>query len=97
MIRVANGAAQDNKAIECGLFIDAGPSAEERLKLLRKWWEGRDSLAFVFCGRHHHFLSPETTPLVDTPCPCGRPNHWVIKYSDAGAPLEMPPRGLEGP
>ena len=32
------------------------------------------------CGGHAVYHRGENIPLVDVPCPCGDPNHWLIKW-----------------
>ena len=34
------------------------------------------------CGGRATYLTVEEVPLVDVPCPCGDPNHWLIKWSE---------------
>lgn len=26
------------------------------------------------------YLTPESLPAVDVPCPCGNPTHWLVKF-----------------
>ncbi len=33
------------------------------------------------CGGEKDFGVPENIPFEDLPCPCGRPDHWLIRYS----------------
>lgn len=32
------------------------------------------------CGNRATYKRPEDIPLKDTPCPCGDPNHWLVRY-----------------
>lgn len=31
------------------------------------------------CGNRNNFASINDIPLYDVPCPCGNPNHWLVK------------------
>jgi len=33
------------------------------------------------CGGQATYRTVDDIPLVDVPCPCGDPNHWLIKYT----------------
>jgi hypothetical protein len=33
------------------------------------------------CGNSIFYSMPEEIPECDTPCPCGNPDHWLVKYS----------------
>ena len=45
------------------------------------------SLDAVFgCGGQATYRTAEEVPLVNVPCPCGDPNHWLIRWRD-----ELPP------
>ena len=32
------------------------------------------------CGKSQEFRTAEDIPFDDLPCPCGNPEHWLIKY-----------------
>lgn len=32
------------------------------------------------CGSRIEYWAYSDIPEVDVPCPCGNPNHWLIKY-----------------
>ena len=32
------------------------------------------------CGGQATYRTAEEVPLVDVPCPCGDPNHWLVKW-----------------
>lgn len=32
------------------------------------------------CGGRVTYRTADDVPLVDVPCPCGDPNHWLIKW-----------------
>ncbi len=34
------------------------------------------------CGRTVNYQTYEDIPAESTPCPCGNPKHWLIKYGD---------------
>lgn len=34
------------------------------------------------CGGSATYRTVDDIPLVDVPCPCGDPNHWLIKYQE---------------
>ena len=36
----------------------------------------------TFCGRTIEYWTVHDVPLVDTPCPCGNPSHWLIQTKD---------------
>ena len=31
---------------------------------------------------HVSYRTADDIPLVDVPCPCGDPNHWLIRYEE---------------
>lgn len=33
------------------------------------------------CGGQAMYRTVEDIPLVDVPCPCGNPNHWLVRWS----------------
>lgn len=35
------------------------------------------------CGGHATYRTVNDIPLVDIPCPCGDPNHWLIKWTES--------------
>jgi len=36
------------------------------------------------CGQVHVFTGAADVPLVDTPCPCGDPKHWIVRVTVTG-------------
>lgn len=34
------------------------------------------------CGGRATYRTADDIPLVDTPCPCGDPSHWLVKWSE---------------
>lgn len=34
------------------------------------------------CGGQATYRVADDIPLVDTPCPCGDPNHWLIRWAE---------------
>ncbi len=34
------------------------------------------------CGGSESYQTAEDIPLVNVPCPCGDPTHWLLKYED---------------
>lgn len=34
------------------------------------------------CGGQAIYRTASDVPLVDIPCPCGDPNHWLIKWTE---------------
>ncbi len=34
------------------------------------------------CGGEGIYRTADDIPLVDVPCPCGDPNHWLIKWEE---------------
>lgn len=32
------------------------------------------------CGNKVSYKTVDDIPRVDTPCPCGDPNHWLVQY-----------------
>lgn len=32
------------------------------------------------CGGQATYRTADDVPLVDVPCPCGDPNHWLVKW-----------------
>lgn len=34
------------------------------------------------CGGHATYRTADDFPLVDVPCPCGNPNHWLVRWSE---------------
>lgn len=35
----------------------------------------------TFCGETVEYQTADDVPVVDTPCPCGNPNHWLIQFT----------------
>jgi len=35
---------------------------------------------YMSCGHKMTFHSAEKLPNQNIPCPCGNPNHWIVKY-----------------
>ncbi len=36
------------------------------------------------CGQRLIYWKLEEIPFFDTPCPCGDPRHWLVKYEEVG-------------
>ena len=45
------------------------------------------------CGHVIHWESWRDIPREDTPCPCGDPSHWIVKYGDEAGPVAVMPAG----
>ena len=43
------------------------------------------------CGYVIHWDGWQDIPREDTPCPCGDPSHWIVKYGDDGGPVAVMP------
>lgn len=37
-------------------------------------------IIYMSCGHKEKFEGLEFIPPFDAPCPCGNPNHWIVKY-----------------
>ena len=64
----------------CGIFLADMPPENRRI-FWDKYYLNLDNLSMP-CGQKVSYGKPEDVPVVDTPCPCGDPNHWLIKYGD---------------
>jgi len=45
------------------------------------------------CGQVYIIAHPEVIPEEDVPCPCGDPEHWIVRYVDnreSGTPKPVP-------
>ena len=40
------------------------------------------------CGGQITYRTADDIPLVDVPCPCGDPNHWLVKWSPWPAEIQ---------
>lgn len=40
------------------------------------------SCSLEACGGEVSYRTADDMPLVDVPCPCGDPNHWLIKWTE---------------
>ena len=69
-----------------GIFISgADKSPMYRLGYWRGYFEGRNFKHIKVtlpCGEKLWYPTAESVPVKDVPCPCGDPNHWLIKYGD---------------
>jgi hypothetical protein len=45
-------------------------------------------ILYMSCGHKMTFHSEEKLPNQNIPCPCGNPNHWIVKY-DLPQPLTL--------
>lgn len=49
-------------------------------------YRGREIYGFVItmpCGSEMQFIKEDDIPFDDLPCPCGRADHYVIKYEES--------------
>lgn len=49
----------------------------------RRW--GKEAYGFTItmpCGKEWRFRAVSDIPFGDLPCPCGRPDHYLIKYEE---------------
>jgi len=37
-------------------------------------------IAEMPCGETVVYETPDDVPLIDVPCPCGDPDHWLVKW-----------------
>jgi hypothetical protein len=44
-------------------------------------------ILYMSCGQRMLFVSAEKLPNQNIPCPCGNPNHWIVKYELVKEPL----------
>jgi len=42
---------------------------------------------YMSCGYRMTFHSEEKLPNQNIPCPCGNPNHWIVKYELIREPI----------
>jgi hypothetical protein len=47
-------------------------------------------ILYMSCGHKQKVDSIEDVPSVDTPCPCGNPKHWIVKYELEGGGQDDP-------
>lgn len=68
--------------ISCVNFsIGKAPSREGLLLMIQEQFK----LPFTIklpCGESITCETLEDVPLEDTPCPCGDPNHWLVRWSE---------------
>ena len=79
-----------------GIYFNC-PAEYSRVELIRAWVDvlredrkaaglkARDIFLVASlepCGGQATYRTIEEVPLVDVPCPCGDPNHWLIKWSE---------------
>jgi len=57
-------------------------SAEDYAALVAQRERGGPFFHFTMpeCGTHVDYRTEADVPLVDTPCPCGNPAHWLVKW-----------------
>jgi hypothetical protein len=41
---------------------------------------GFPQIAYMSCGNRWRLGSIEDVPIQNIPCPCGNPNHWLVRY-----------------
>ena len=59
--------------IECAI--------SERKELMQVGAKGAETICSLqSCGGRAVYRTADDIPLVDVPCPCGDPNHWLIKW-----------------
>ena len=56
-----------------------GKSMEEAREGIRKGYSFPQTL-YMSCGYKDKVESFDQIPLFNVPCPCGNPNHWIVKY-----------------
>ena len=59
------------------MHITTAPGESRQSALTRAIEEGR-----LPCGRAGEIINWDIIPLYDVPCPCGDPNHWMLKWID---------------
>jgi len=59
---------------DCAKFISVGGNERE--------WKGM-LVTTPECGSTMRLRDLADLPLVDRICPCGNPEHWLIKYDDS--------------
>lgn len=67
------------------VYIATEPG-ESRLDCLNRLAKERQ---FLPCGYVYGTTDWLSLPLVDTPCPCGDPNHWLVRWKDTPAIEEV--------
>jgi len=43
-------------------------------------WKDFPQIVLMPCGRKFKFNSEDEVPKENTRCPCGHPDHWIVKY-----------------
>ena len=43
-------------------------------------WKDFPQTVLMPCGKKFKFDSLEQVPKENTKCPCGHPDHWIVKY-----------------
>lgn len=71
----------DTNATYTALAVNVSKERQPALDVIR------DCLTFPLtvkdpCGVDVVFERLEDLPLTDTPCSCGKPNHWLIRYKE---------------
>jgi len=41
---------------------------------------GFPQILYMSCGYRKEVKSPDSLPNINIPCPCGKPDHWIVKY-----------------
>lgn len=41
------------------------------------------------CGKEVVYANTGEIPNVDTPCPCGDPNHWIVRFEKNGTEADQ--------
>jgi len=54
--------------------------AEEAIQQICDWKEGASLTIQQSCGEVITYNGPDEVPRVDTPCPCGKEDAWVIRW-----------------
>ncbi len=43
-------------------------------------WKDFPQIVLMPCGKKFKFNSADEVPKQDVKCPCGHPDHWIVKY-----------------
>jgi hypothetical protein len=62
-----------------------GNTIDEARKNLQQGYSFPQTL-YMSCGYKDKVSGLEAIPPFNVPCPCGKPNHWIVKY-DLPTPL----------